>query len=112
MQDWTENTGRLKLLIWIMTGLLVLGLVLLVVGMARTASEMGAAESPAAAAARPAAFADIEQAIPVGARITTMTAGEGRLFVGLIDADGRRSILVLDAADGRRLGQISLVPEP
>ena len=109
MQDWTENPGRLKLLIWIMTGLLVIGLVLLVVGMARTASELSQAESPAALAG-PAAFADIGLAIPEGARIAAMTTGEGRLFVALIDAGGRQSILVLDAGDGRRLGQISLAP--
>lgn len=83
-----------------MTVLLVLGLIAFVIGMARTAGEL--AEGPGA----------VDVAVPAGAEVVGSSAGDGRLYLTLRHPDGRQSILVLDADDGRPLGELTLVAAP
>ena len=77
--NWTETSTGLKLLVITMTGLLVVGLILLAVGLARTAGELGrivAADGVPAAAARPAQSfeGEFEIEIPAGTRLRSITA--------------------------------------
>ncbi len=85
-----------------MTALLVLGLALLVVGVVRTAGELG---RPAAGEA---GFGETDLALPAGARLITMSADQGRLYLHVREADQGEAILVVDGTDGRLLGRIRL----
>ena len=80
-----------------MTGLLVIGLILLVVGMARTAGEMTAPP------------ADGRIALPAGARVLEMAPADGRLYLRIEEADGGQAILLLDQAK-QPIGRWSLEP--
>lgn len=95
---WTENTRTLKLLIAVMTTLLVAGLIALIYGMARTTKEMSAQ------------FGDVGLKLPAGTRLSGLSSGDGRLYLALDHADGGQSVLVLDAATGKRLGELRLEP--
>ena len=53
-------------------------------------------------------FSAAPVAIPPGARVEALSAGGGRLVVGLALADGDRRILILDLATGKPLGSIEL----
>ena len=90
----------LKILIAVMTTLLVAGLIALLVGMARTAKELSAQ------------VGDITIAIPAGARMTGVGSADGRLYLSLDHADGSQSVLVLETATGKRLGEWRLEPAP
>jgi len=98
--DWTQNTKALKILVGVMTTLLVVGLIVLVIGMARTAGDMSAQVGTR------------DVALPAGATVLETTAADGRLYLTLQHGDGRQSILVLNAQDGRPLGELRLVPGP
>lgn len=95
---WTENTRALKILIAVMTTLLVIGLIALFVGIARTSKKLS--ES----------FSDVVVTVPADARIATFDVDDGRLYLRLEHADGRQSVMVLDAGSGRELGVISFEP--
>ena len=69
-----------------MTGLLVIGLILLVVGMARTAGEM--APPPA----------DGRIALPAGARVLEMAPDGEQLYLRIEEPGGGQAILLLDKA--------------
>ena len=96
----------LKILVVVMGIVLVVGFAALIVAVAERMSRSG--HPPATArvfAARP-----VE--IPRGARIESMTAGGDRLVLGLELADGNRQLVVIDLANGARLGTIDLLPAP
>jgi hypothetical protein len=50
--------------------------------------------------------------IPRGARIEAMTAGSDRLILALELPDGGTQLVVIDLANGMRLGTIELHPVP
>lgn len=83
-----------------MTTLLVIGLIVLVVGMARTTGEFSMQSG------------DRSVAIPAGSELMSASADDGRLYLLLHHDDGRRSILVLDAASGQRLGEMAVITSP
>lgn len=70
-----------------MTGLLVVGLILLVVGMARTAGEL-----------RPPPPGEGRIALPAGARVLEMAPDGDRLYLRIEEPDGGQAILLLDAS--------------
>jgi hypothetical protein len=109
-EDWTRTSPRLKLLVGTMTALLVLGLALLVVGVVRTAGEFGGELGDSAA--DEASFGETDLALPAGARLITMSADRGRLYLHVREADGGEAILVVDGTDGRLLGRIRLQGGP
>ncbi len=87
----------LKILIWVMTGLLVAGLIALLIGFARTAGKMSA----------DAAVGEHLVKLPEGAELLGIEADSGRLYLSL-KVDGETQILIVDAASGRRLGLLRL----
>lgn len=103
-RDWTRNALGLKLLIAGMTALLVAGLALLVVGMVRTAGEIGRET--------PADFGELTLSLPPGGRLEGVTASGERLYLRIENDDGRTTLLVVDAAEGRLLGRVLLEPGP
>jgi hypothetical protein len=96
-EHWSQNTALLKGLIAGMTGLLVVGLVLLVVGMARTASEL----------APPAGEGHI--ALPQGARVLEMAPSGEQLYLRVEELGGGQAILLFDKSK-KRIGRWSLEP--
>jgi hypothetical protein len=95
----------LKILVVVMGIMLVGGFATLVAMIAKRVSDKGAAP-PAAAPAAPFAAAPID--LPAGTQIDTMAVGADRLILNVIAPDGRRELLVIDLASGRRLGTIPL----
>ncbi len=89
-----------------MSALLAIGLALLVVGVVRTAGELGRSE-PA-----DAGFGEVDLALPAGARLRTVSADQGRLYLHIETSEGGQAILVVDAVDGRLLGRIRLGAAP
>lgn len=106
--DWTENTRALKILIWVMTTLLVGGLVALFVGMAKTGRELSAPTALPAVASGPVDLRKL--ALPKGSEIRQVAAGNGQLLLWLATKDGDL-LLVLDPASGRELARYRLVAE-
>ena len=80
-----------------MTGLLVIGLILLVVGMARTAGEL----------APPTVDGRI--ALPQGARVLEMAPNGEQLYLRIEEAGGGQAILLLDKAK-KPIGRWALEP--
>jgi hypothetical protein len=97
-EHWSQNTALLKGLIAGMTGLLVVGLVLLVVGMARTAGEL---------APPPAGEGHI--ALPQGARVLEMAPSGEQLYLRIEEPGGGQAILLFDKSR-KRVGRWSLEP--
>ena len=106
--DWTENTRALKILIWVMTTLLVVGMVALFVGMAKTASEIPAATAPLVVGSGPVDLRNV--VLPKGSEIRQVAAGNGQLLLWLATRDGDL-LLVLDPASGKELARYRLVAE-
>ncbi len=96
------------MMIWVMSILLVAGLIALVVGMARTAKNMGKEDTGV-----PTKMHDIgthEVTLPPGSRLISTAVDRGRIFLTL-DVSGKQIILILDAVSGAELGRLELVPE-
>ena len=115
--NWTETSTGLKLLVITMTGLLVVGLILLAVGLARTAGALGrivAADGVPAAAARPAQSfeGEFEIEIPAGTRLRSITATDDLLYLHVGGAGAADTIVVLDRRTGAGRARIILRPAP
>ncbi len=98
----------LKALVIGMGILIVIGLAVVVVTIAKRTSDRSGGGADTAPTGR--VFAT-DVAIPAGARVVETTADGGRVLVRLALPGGKSRILVIDAATGRRLGTIDLVPE-
>jgi hypothetical protein len=96
----------LKILVIVMGVMLVVGFSALVAVIAGRVSRGG----PAATAVHGFGSPAIE--IPRGARIEAMTAGSDRLILALELLEGGRQLVVIDLANGVRLGTIELHPVP
>ena len=96
----------LKILVFVMGVMLVVGFATLVAVIAGRVSRGG----PAATAAHGFAAPPIE--IPRGARIEAMTAGPDRLILALALPEGGMQLVVIDLTKGVRLGTIELHPVP
>ena len=99
------------------TGLLVIGLVLLAVGMARNSGKMvetAEAEQQARTARAPAGGLRGEHRIvvPPGTKLQSIAAEGGLLYLHVVDAGGGPRVIVLDAATGARRARILLEPAP
>jgi hypothetical protein len=70
------------------------------------------AQQPAPAPARPRAFGTRELSLPRGARIEDMVAEGDRLILHLRLPGGQYQIMIVDLADGSRLGTLNLEPAP
>lgn len=68
--------------------------------------------APAPAPARPRAFGTRELSLPRGARIEDMVAEGDRLILHLRLPGGQYQIMIVDLADGSRLGTLNLEPAP
>ena len=87
-----------------MTTLLVVGLILLVVGIAKTTREL-----TQQAAMK---MGDVPVQVLPGETLINLTADEGRLYLGIRDAEGEQFIMVLDAATGAPIGRLLLEVKP
>lgn len=97
--------GLLALVI-IMGVLIVAGLIVVVVTIATRLSGSGTDT-----AAATAAFSPLDLPIPAGCEVMEMVAAEGRLILRLGRGERCSQVLVVDAASGRHLGTVRLVPE-
>lgn len=84
----------------VLTGLLIVGMVLLVVGMLRTADEM-------AGGAR-----ELRVEVPPGHRLEDASLSGDRLLLRLRTEEGTARLLVIDLESGRRLRDVILAPGP
>jgi hypothetical protein len=119
--DQTEaklNTGDslglrvLKILVVVMGILIIAGVVTIVVTIISRLSDKAAKKDVNAAVAVEApatlaVFGDIFQALPRGARVVSVLADTGRLYIHYEAANGGARVLVLDGATGGKLGEIS-----
>ena len=87
-----------------MTTLLIIGLILLVVGIAKTSTDLGDASTQI--------LGDLPVDIALGDELVGLTAEGGRLFIGIKHKDGRQSIKVIDASNGKIVGQFELGEKP
>ena len=94
----------LKVLVVVMGIVIVIGFTALVVIIAGRLSRGGTATAPVAPTA------PVE--LPSGARIETIGVGADRIVLDLLLPDGKRELLVIDLASGRRLVTIPLRPAP
>ena len=90
----------LKTLVVVMGIVLVVGFAALVAVIASRLSRGPAVPST------PHAAAPLE--LPAGARIETIGVGADRLAIAVVLLDGRRELIIVDTASGRRLGTIPL----
>ena len=87
-----------------MTTLLVVGLILLVVGIAKTSKELGEANAKN--------IGNVPIILAPGDELVGLTAGGGRLYLGIKHQDGRQSIKVIDGSNGEIVGQFLLGTKP
>ena len=109
-----DSTGLrvLKVLVVVMGILIVAGVVTIVVTIVsrlsdKTKNQDGKAVVGVVGTAEMAPFGDISTALPVGARVVSVSADAGRLYVHYEAADIGARVLVLNGATGGRLGEIS-----
>ncbi|MBB4285255.1 hypothetical protein [Roseospira goensis] len=96
--------AAVKGLVAFMSLLLLLGLGLLGYGMVQKSDEMRQPEGSGLAAFGPAGLDE-----PAGTRITHMVSdGRGRVLLGLTGGGRPDRVAVIDAADGRRLGTLTV----
>ena len=99
--DWTQNTRALKIVVAVLTGLIVIGLMLLVWGMARTAKRM-----TDRSAAEPRGYE-----LPAGAELVRSDLDDDRVLLHL-RIDGRDVLQVIDLTTGKLVRQLTLEPTP
>ena len=101
----------MKILVVVMGFLIIAGVVTIVVTIVSRLSEKAQkADANAAGKSAPAAaltpFGDVSHALPAGARIVSVSADSGRLYVHYHAPGGRAAVLVLNGANGARLGEL------
>ena len=99
----TEISTRLKLLVGGMTTLLVIGLILLVVGIARTSKDLTEQSEQLAAK-----IGDVPVQIAPGDILLNASAAGEKLYLAIRHADGRQSVMVIDAMTGEVFGRLKL----
>lgn len=95
--------GALKILVGVMGAMILAGVAVLG---ATVAGRLSKPAAPAQAFVAPAID------IPTGARVESMSAGQDRIVLDLVLADGGRQLLILDLASGRKLGTVPLRSAP
>ena len=105
----------LKILVVVMGILIVAGVATIVVTIVSRISDK-ASQADAKAVAETVApatltgFGDVAHAVPAGARVISVSADSGRLYVHYQTAGGRAVVLVLNGADGAKLGALNFEP--
>lgn len=102
----TRNMKGLLALVIIMGVMIVAGLVVVVVTIAMRLSGSGTD-----AAAPGAGFEALDLPIPAGCQVMEMVAADDRLILRLGSGERCNKILLVDAASGRHVGTVRLVPE-
>ncbi|MEQ9642499.1 MAG: DUF6476 family protein [Alphaproteobacteria bacterium] len=97
--DWTQNTRALKVVVAVLTGLIVIGMVLLVWGMARTSKRM----------TDRSAAAPHSHALPPGAELVRTDLADDRVLLHL-RIDGQDVLQVVDLSTGKLVRQLTLEP--
>ncbi|HEY1797473.1 MAG TPA: DUF6476 family protein [Stellaceae bacterium] len=93
----------LKILVGVMGAMILAGVAMLG---ATVAGRLSKSSPPAQAYTAPAID------IPAGARVESMSTGADRVVLDLVLADGSRQLVVIDLANGRKLGTVPLHPAP
>ena len=91
--------------------LIVAGVVTIVVTIAKRMSDKPS-PSPAISVVTPSpkSFGEIAVALPSGARVISVSADAGRLYIHYETAGGQPSVMVLDAVSGSALGRFGFEP--
>jgi hypothetical protein len=105
----------MKILVVVMGILIIAGVVTIVVTIVSRLSDKSR-DADAKTVARPdspavvAPFGDVSHALPAGARVHSVAADSGRLYIHLETAEGPPVILVLDGATGAKIGEVGFAP--
>jgi Family of unknown function (DUF6476) len=102
----TRNMKGLLALVIIMGVMIVAGLIVVVVTIA-----MRLSGSETDTAAPRAEFETLDLPVPAGCQVMEMVAADDRLILRLGSGERCNQIIVVDAASGRSLGTVRLVPE-
>jgi hypothetical protein len=102
----TRNMKGLLALVIIMGVMIVAGLVVVVVTIAMRLSGSGTE-----AAATTAGFGTLDLPVPAGCQVMEMVAADDRLILRLGSGERCNQIIVVDAANGRNLGTVRLMPQ-
>jgi hypothetical protein len=99
----------LKVLVVVMGILIVAGVVTVVATIvSRLSGGTKEAAAPVSSAPISVPFGEIAHALPDEARVVSVSAGSGRLYIHYETAGGLARVLVLDGATGAELGKIHL----
>ncbi|SLN73085.1 hypothetical protein [Oceanibacterium hippocampi] len=115
-QPLTGNIRLLKTIVIVLGALIVVSLGVVIVTVYKRMSQMTAGDAAPTVAAEPAPVAPGTPFtaplldLPAGARLVDSAVGGGRLVLTIALADGRSELWLLDLANGRRLGIVTLVP--
>lgn len=93
----------LKILVGVMGAMILIGVAVLG---ATVAGRLTKSTPPAQAFTAPAID------VPAGARIESMSTGADRIVLDLVLSDGSRQLLIVDLANGRKLGTVPLRAAP
>lgn len=98
------NIRALKIIVVVMGILIVIGVAVIVVTIVNRLRAMSDA-------APPAGFGEVAVPVAEGARVTDMTADDGRLLLRL-EESGEIRVVIIDLATGAPLGTVRLEPVP
>ena len=100
----------LKTAVIVMGVLLVVGFVVVFSTIIYRTVNLGDGVSGAASEGAAAGY-ERNVTLPAGARIEQVTADNDRLLVEVVEAEGARLLVVLDARRGREIGRFRLAPQ-
>jgi len=105
-----ERLRRLKFLMAIMSGFLVLTFMLVVAAFVWRISGAGGSGAGAAQAAHPAGwFGASRVAVAPGEKLRSVTMEAGRIAIA-VGSDNAEAVIIVDAKTGEELGRILLTP--
>jgi hypothetical protein len=111
MTTSSESPPNIRVLKAIVIGLgvlMVLGLAVLLVGFARQAMKLGKPDLTAASTETASGFGERNLALPRGARLVEVSQTDRRLVLRIRLATGVERLILIDAANGEKLGSLDI----
>ncbi len=99
-----RNVRLLKWAIYIMSALLVIGVIVVGVTIAKRAGNLPAGGR--------AGFGELDVAIPTGASVSRIAIDADRMAIHVKPPDGREEIVIVNIRRGRIEGRVKLTPQP
>ena len=99
-----RNVRLLKWAIYIMSALLVIGVIVVGVTIAKRAGNLSAGAR--------AGFGELDVAIPAGASVSRIAIDADRMAIHVKPSDGSEEIVIVNIRRGRIEGRVKLTPQP